>query len=187
MSRIIPHLKATSYPHPPQPIHSFTQINNPTTIITTMDEDLIAFICFLTLFILFPISLALSITGCIAHSRTRAWQKERAQKAAHLEASDPLLDGKTNNLSTEDVEEQDFWDEEDEEEDRKRKVEELEEATMTFGQKWRKEFRKIWNGSGRNLIKEREREERKKLAKLVVRAMEKREARRAGEALPVYQ
>lgn len=151
-----------------------------------MDEDLIAFGCIMLLFLSFPFLLVLSITGCIAYSRTKAWDKSRNQGAITLEAT-RLVD------SPED-DEDDFCDTDDENEHHARKAEEEADKSLTFRQKFRKEFKKCWNGKGREeVVKTKEREERRKLAKAVAREMDRRERRRArqgvagqAEELPPY-
>lgn len=150
-----------------------------------MDDDLIAFCLFLVLFLSWPISVGLIITSCVAYARTKKWDKERNLKTANLE---------TNRLVEDD--ESDFFDTDDEEDYNARKAEELAESHMTFGQKWRKEFKKTFSGKGAEQIrKEKEREERKKLAKAVAKELERRERRQArrearkagGEMPPAYQ
>lgn len=139
-----------------------------------MDEDIIAMSVMLALFVLFPLGVALSITSCIAYTRTKAWDKARNLKAANLE---------TNTLLNSEDDESDFLDTDDEAEHNERKAEEDRERFFTFNQKWRKEFRKTWSGKGtKNIIQEREREERKKLAKAVARELERRERRKARRA-----
>ena len=155
-----------------------------------MDEDILALCIFMALLLAFPFSIVFFTTACIAYARTKKWDKERATKAAHIESeTNTLLDG----------EEDDFLDTEDEADYHERKAEEERDRLLTFNQKWRKEFGKVWNGKGaKQLIKEREREERRKLAKAIAREMDRRErhqARRAaaesltgaGEALPPYK
>ena len=147
------------------------------TIITpiqpaNMDEDLIAMIVVMGLFVTFPLGVVLFTTACIAYSRTKTWDKERNLKSVNAESSDPLID-----------DEDDFLDTDDEEEYATKKAEEENDKTLTFKQKFRKEFRAVWSGKGREqIVKEREREERKKLAKAVAKELERRERRRARKA-----
>jgi hypothetical protein len=137
-----------------------------------MDEDLLALIVVMGVFVTFPLGVVLFTTGCIAYSRTKKWDKERNLKAVNAESSDPLIDG-----------EDDFLDTDDEEEYAAKKAEEENDKTLTFKQKFRKEFRAVWSGKGREqIIKEREREERKKLAKAVAKELERLERRRARKA-----
>ncbi|KAF1838663.1 hypothetical protein BDW02DRAFT_564771 [Decorospora gaudefroyi] len=150
-----------------------------------MDEDLIAFGIVMLLFLSFPFLMVLSITGCIAYSRTKAWDKARNQRAVSLEAE-------TNRLVEAD-DESDFYDTDDEEEHNKRVAEEEIDKSLTFNQKFRKEFKKVWSGKGKTeILKQKEREERRKLAKAVAREMnriERRKARAAkvqSEDLPAY-
>ena len=138
-----------------------------------MDEDLIAMIVVMGLFVAFPLGVVIFTTSCIAYSRTKKWDKERNLKSVNAEASDPLID----------EDEDDFLDTEDEAEYTAKKVEEENDKTLTFKQKFRKEYRAVWSGKGREqIIKEREREERKKLAKAVAKELERRERRRARKA-----
>ncbi|KAH7136190.1 hypothetical protein B0J11DRAFT_179932 [Dendryphion nanum] len=140
-----------------------------------MDEDIIAMCVMLTLFVLFPLGVAMSITSCIAYSRTKAWDKARTLKTANLESSSTLLEHSDD--------ESDFYDTDDETEHNERKAEEDSEQNFTFNQKWRKEFRKTWSGKGtKQILLDKEREERKKLAKAVAREMDRRERRRVKKA-----
>jgi hypothetical protein len=153
-----------------------------------MDEDLIAFAIVMLLFLSFPFITVLSITGCVAYSRTKAWDKTRNQRAVGLESEN-------NRLVTPD-DESDFYDTDDEEEHNKRKAEEDADQFLTFHQKFRKEFKKVWAGKGKtDVLKQKEREERRKLAKAVAREMnriERRKARAQAQAsaqsddLPAY-
>lgn len=153
-----------------------------------MDEDIIALCVFVGLLIAFPLSIVLLTTSCIAYSRTKKWDKERNLKAANLETE-------SNNLLDTDDDE-DFLDTDDEADYNERKAEEEQDKFLTFGQIWCKEFKKLWNGKGtKQLLKEREREERRKFAKAVAAELDRRErrsakkaAKHAGdkEALPPY-
>lgn len=137
-----------------------------------MDEDLIVFGAVMVLFLAFPFFIVVSITGCIAYSRTKAWDKSRNQGSLSLESSRLVED-----------DESDFIDTDDEEEHNKRKAEEEADKLLTFRQKFNKEFKKCWNGKGRDeIVKSKEREERRKLAKAVARELDRRERRRARQA-----
>ncbi|KAF1942662.1 hypothetical protein EJ02DRAFT_453986 [Clathrospora elynae] len=150
-----------------------------------MDEDLIAAGIVMLLFLSFPFITVLCITGCVAYSRTKAWDKTRNQRAVSLEAE-------TNRLVESDAE-SDFYDTDDETEHKERKAEEESDRFSTFNQKFRKEFRKVWTGKGKiDVMKQKEREERRKLAKAVAREMvrlERSKARQARKAedLPPYE
>jgi Skp family chaperone for outer membrane proteins len=140
-----------------------------------MDEDLIAFGIVMVLFLSFPFMIVMGITGCIAYSRTKAWDKARNQGAISLEST-RLVENAADDES-------DFYDTDDEENHTKRKAEEEADSTLTFNQKLRKEFKKCWNGKGReDIIKNKEREERKKLARSVVRALERRARKQERQA-----
>ena len=156
-----------------------------------MDEDLIAFGIVMLLFLSFPFLTVLSITSCVAYSRTKTWDRARNQRAISLESSE------TNRLVSDSTidEDEDFYDTDDEEEHNARKADEEADKYLTFGQKFRKEFRKVWSGKGKNeVLKQKEREERRKLAKAVARELERRERRKeraerkklAAEDLPAY-
>ena len=133
-----------------------------------MDEDLIAFGIVMLLFLSFPFLTVLSITGCVAYSRTKAWDKARNQRAVSLESSE------TNPLVTE---------ADDEEEHNQRQADEEADKHLTFGQKFRKEFKSVWMGKGKtDVLKQKEREERRKLAKAVARELDRRERRKARAA-----
>jgi hypothetical protein len=148
-----------------------------------MDEDLIAFGIVMVVLLSMPFALLMSIMSCVAYSRTKAWDKKRNQGSLALE-SEPLVD-----------DESDFLDTDDEEEHNKRKADAEADKTLTFKQKFWKEFRSAWNGKGREeIMKNKEREERRKLAKAVAREMDRRERRRAraaaqgqSEDLPPYK
>ena len=140
-----------------------------------MDEDLIAFGIVMVLFLSFPFLIVLSITGCVAYGRTKAWDKSRNHRAVSLESE--------NNRLVESDEESDFYDTDDETEHNERKAEEEADKLLTFKQKFRKEFKKVWTGKGnKDVMKQKEREERKKLAKAVAREMSRIERRRARQA-----
>ncbi|KAH7402114.1 hypothetical protein DE146DRAFT_455262 [Phaeosphaeria sp. MPI-PUGE-AT-0046c] len=140
-----------------------------------MDEDLIAFGIVIVLFLSFPFFIVMSITGCVAYSRTKAWDKSRNQGAITLEST-RLVEGR-------DDDESDFVDTDDEDDYNKRKADEEADKVLTFNQKFRKEFKKCWNGKGReDIVKTKEREERRKLAKAVARALDRRERKRARQA-----
>jgi hypothetical protein len=138
-----------------------------------MDDDLIAFGVIMLGFLSMPFLVVLGVTGCVAYSRTKAWDKTRNQGAISLESS---------RLVDED-EESDFLDTDDENDHIQRKTEEESDKSLTFNQKFRKEFKKCWNGKGReDIINTKVREERRKLAKAVAREMDRRERRRARKA-----
>ncbi|KAF3001462.1 hypothetical protein E8E13_008339 [Curvularia kusanoi] len=137
-----------------------------------MDEDLLALLAVMGIFVTFPLSVVLFTTACVAYSRTKKWDKERNLAAVNAESSSPLID-----------EEDDFLDTDDEEEYAAKKAEEENDKTLTFKQKFRKEFKAVWSGKGREqIVKEKEREERRKLAKAVAKELERRERRRARKA-----
>jgi hypothetical protein len=152
-----------------------------------MDEDLIAFGIFMLLFLSFPFLTVLGITGCVAYSRTKTWDKARNVRAVSLESE-------TNPLVESNDDESDFYDTDDEEEHNTRRAEEEADKNITFNQKFRKEFKKVWSGKGKtDIVKQREREERRKLAKAVAREMQRVERRKAraaakvqSEDLPAY-
>lgn len=154
---------------------------------TTMDEDLIALTVMVGVLIVLPLSVVTLVLGSVSYARTKAWDRARNQRATAQEA---LLPGSSSDDS-------EFYDTDDENEANERKAEESREAMMTFGQKWRKEFGKAWKGKGMVQIqKEREREERRKLAKAVAKELERRERRaarkieagkREKEGLPRYE
>ncbi|KAF2443424.1 hypothetical protein P171DRAFT_432682 [Karstenula rhodostoma CBS 690.94] len=133
--------------------------------------------------IVFPLSIVALVLGSVAYARTKSWDRARNQRST---AQESLLPTATDDDS-------EFYDTDDETEANERKAEESREAMMTFGQKWRKEFGKAWKGKGiKQMQKEREREERRKLAKAVAKELDRRERRAARkaekkEALPRYE
>ncbi|KAF9732192.1 hypothetical protein PMIN06_009902 [Paraphaeosphaeria minitans] len=148
-----------------------------------MDEDLIALCVMVGVLIVFPLSVVALVLGSVAYARTKAWDRARN----HLSNAQESL------LPTAEDDDSEFYDTDDEAEANERKDEEARDAMMTFGQKWRKEFGKAWKGKGMMQIqKEREREERRKLAKAVAKELDRRERRAARKAdtkegLPRYE
>jgi hypothetical protein len=140
-----------------------------------MDEDLIAFGIVMVLFLSVPVMITCSITGCVAYGRTKAWDRARNQGAITLES--------TRLVENSDDDESDFVDTDDEDDYNKRKAEEEAEKSLTFKQKFWKEFKKCWNGKvGSELVKTKEREDRKKLAIAIAKVLDRRERRRARKA-----
>lgn len=147
-----------------------------------MDEDDVFAILFLLTIFTLPLTLVLATTSLIAYSRTRKWaaaNKKSVRLPTDPEASSALL-------SSDDAEDEDddYLDTEDEAEQTAAKAEAEADKSKTFGQMWRKEFRKVWSGKGaKGIAKEREREERRKLAKAVARELDRRERRRERRAI----
>jgi hypothetical protein len=114
-----------------------------------------------------PLLLVFSIISCVAYSKTKAWKKEKAKRAARVDGDvemDPLV--------SEDEEEDEPLDSEDEAEITARKAEETQDWDLTTYQKWKKEIKKQWSGAAqRELTKKKEREDRTKIAKEVAREM----------------
>lgn len=149
-----------------------------------MDEDDVFAILFLLTIVTLPLTLVLATTSLIAYSRTKKWaaaNKKSVRLPTDPEASSAAL------LSSDDVEDDeddDYLDTEDEAEQTAAKAEAEADKSKTFGQMWRKEFRKVWSGKGaKGIAKEREREERRKLAKAVARELDRRERRRERRAI----
>lgn len=140
-----------------------------------MDEDLqdlLALGVFMVALLSMPFVLLTSIMTCVAYKRTKAWDKARNQGAIALE-SERLVDD----------DESDFLDTDDEDDHKKCKADEEADKTLTFKQKFWKEFKHTWTGKSReDIVKTKEREERRKLAKAVAREMDRRERRRARRA-----
>ncbi len=161
-----------------------------------MDDDTLEIIyglLFMSLFILFPVVLVLSITACIALSSTREWQKARA--AASSPSSSSIESAPLNpDEEAEEEDELDFLDSDEEADYHALKAEQAADKLLTFRQKFRKDFKKIWTGGvGKDAAKIREREERRKVARAVAREIERLERRRVrrgerglGEGLPSY-
>jgi len=148
---------------------------SPHLLLPIMDEDfqdLLALGVFMVALLSMPFVLLMSIMTCVAYSRTKAWDKARNQGAIALE-SERLVDD----------DESDFLDTDDEDDHKKRKADEEADKTLTFKQKFWKEFKHAWTGKSReDIVKTKEREERRKLAKAVAREMDRRERRRARQA-----
>lgn len=149
-----------------------------------MDEDLIALCVMVGVLIVFPLSVVTLVLGSVAYARTKAWDRARNQRTTAQESLLPTADADDDS---------EFYDTDDETEANERKAEQSRDAMMTFGQKWRKEFGKAWKGKGiKQIQKEREREERRKLAKAVAKELDRRERRAAKKAetkegLPRYE
>jgi hypothetical protein len=159
-----------SYPTNPYQTLCYNQI----TLHFNMDEDLIAFGIVMVLFLAVPFMIVASITGCVAYGRTKAWDRARNQGFIALESTS-LVDNHDD--------ESDFVDTDDEDDYNKRKAEEEVEKTLTFKQKYWKEYKKCWNGKvNSDLVKTKEREERKKLAIAIAKVLDRRERRRARKA-----
>jgi hypothetical protein len=113
-----------------------------------------------------PLFLIFSVISCVAYSKTKAWKKEKAKRAAQVEGDvemDPLV--------SEDEEEEPL-DSEDDAEITARKEEQNQDWNLTAYQKWKKEMKKQWSGAAqRELTKKKEREDRAKIAKEVAREM----------------
>lgn len=139
-----------------------------------MDEDYVALILFISLFLTFPFVLITGILSCIACSRTRAWKKEQRKRRFQNLSQSP---DNESLVESEEEEEDDFLDTEDEEDQKKAKAEELADRNLTTRQKFRKEFGRAWKGNVQDLQKQKEREERRKLAKAVAREIERQERR----------
>lgn len=157
--------------------HNYVEIiKNRTSI---MDEELIGLALVLVLAVGAPLLIVLSIVGCVAYTRTQAWDKTRNQRSLGLEIE-------TNRLvpSASDADcDSDLYDTDEEEERSKAKAEEEADRFITFNQKFRKEFRRVWSGKGGGEIaKKKERDDRRKLAKAVVREMARVERRKARKA-----
>lgn len=141
-----------------------------------MIEILIIF-GFLALVASFPLLVALAITGSIAYTRTRKWDKARQQRSIGSASESNRLVGEK------DLDSDDFYDTEDEEEHEQRKKEEEADRFLTFRQKYWKEFKGVWSGKGNtDAAKKKEREDRRKLAKAVVRELARVERRKARTA-----
>ncbi|CAI6339595.1 unnamed protein product [Periconia digitata] len=147
-----------------------------------MDEEDILAILFLLTILSLPLTLVLLTTSIIAYSRTKKWDLERRQRGTKSTSSDPEASASLL-PENEDEEEDDFLDSEDEAEETARKVEAEKDSHKTFAQMWRKEFRRVWSGKGvKRIAEERERAERKKLAKAVAKELDRRERRRQRKA-----
>lgn len=159
-----------------------------------MDEDLLAFCAVMAVFLSAPLLVVFSITSCIAYSRTKAWDKKRNQRITTLE-SEPLV-AVTTTTSSADAADPDLdldYDTEDEAEQTQRKAQEEADRSLSFWQMYRRNFASVWRGKGREeLVREKERaerRERRKIAREVVRLLERRErmGRGVGEGLPPYK
>ncbi|KAB2108736.1 hypothetical protein AG0111_0g2462 [Alternaria gaisen] len=114
-----------------------------------------------------------SLDGYHAYKRTKAWEKCRDQ---HYNTQS----SETTHCVPEKSSDLEFYDTEDEEEHYQRKAEEEADKHLTFYGKFWKEFQNQASGKiGSDEMKKRDREERKKLAKAVVRELDLRERKKA--------
>lgn len=180
-----------------------------------MDEDTAA-LCILALLFLTILSTPLLITACVALSTTRKWAANQRRplrlpttkvngEGTDLEASEGLIGNKiADEESDDDFEEDEFLDAADrrfyaQKQERKLKAQKEREADLrlTFGNKFVKEWKKCWVGSGGSLEERKqeaefkEEEGRRKVAREAVREvlrLQRRMERRgkAAEGLPRY-
>jgi len=145
-----------------------------------MDEDTLAvcILLFAAIFIVgFGFSLAFSITACVAWGRTKQWKKEKAHRN-NPDAEEILL-AASENENDSDLDPEDS----DDEAELKVREEARQDWTLTTKQKFRKELKKAWKGTG--IVEARriqEREERKKVAKAVAKELAKMERKRERKA-----
>lgn len=144
-------------------------------------DDMFVVVPLFVIFLSSPILLVAGILSCIAWSNTRRWKKEKLQRLHASDDQNPLL---TKPLAPQD--EPEFLDSEDEAEYREQQAEEAEkeaEWSLTTGQKFRKELKKTWVGSANKakVDEKAAKEERKKMAREIVREMMRYQKKQSGE------
>ena len=181
--------------------HTSIQLaEHPTLIDAIMDEDidgLLIFLLVMGIFISIPFIIILSIFSCMACSRTRKWNKEKARRAldgntADLEAEEAALvdndnDDEADSLDENSASESDSEPSTTAEAKAKAKAQREEDNKpdwhLTTGQKFRKELKKAFKGiDNKDAAKKKEKDERRKLAKAVAIEMTRVERRRARKA-----
>ncbi|CAN9241217.1 unnamed protein product [Alternaria alternata] len=119
--------------------------------------------------------------GYKAYKRTKAWHKCRDQHFIDTQSPETIRCLLEKNSDVE------FYDTEDEEEHHQRKAEEKADKHLTFYGKLWKEFRNQQSGKiGFDEVKKKDREERRKLAKAVVRELDLRERNKAKNTDKVH-
>ena len=141
-----------------------------------MDDDtfeMVMVMIFMGSILALPFFIILAVSLSMTYSKTLAWDKARKEKQARLDRVEeqPLVE-EDGDL--------DFVDTEDEEDYQKRKVEEENDESLTFKQKFWKEWKKPSNQLAKDEQKKKEREERKKLAKAVARQLDRMQRKRDG-------
>lgn len=155
-----------------------------------MGEDSVFMICF-GLFLVVVLSLPLSLSACIAASRTRTWAKEKTGRnytqlsSSDLEA-DPLVDSDAEDDFL-DAEDEEYYNAKRQQKQRERDEEQADRALSTRA-KFFKEWAKCWKGPNpeQRRLQEQElkaQDERRKIAREAVREylrIERRKARKAA-------
>lgn len=180
-----------NHPLPCSPPFPYSEINNSSAYLYTrfrtnliMNIGFIVVGCILA-FILCPTLILFLFFSCLdgykAYKRTKAWHKCRDQHFIDTQSPETIrcLPEKNSDLK--------FYDTEDEEEHHQRKAEEKADKHLTFYGKLWKEFRNQQSGKiGSDEMKKKDREERRKLAKAVVRELDLRERNKAKNTNKVH-
>lgn len=149
-----------------------------------MEEEvsvILVLLGFLFAFLAIPFLLICSIQTCVAYSRTRKWQKAKAK----AQADSPLPES-ANLVASTDADSESELDPEDSGDEAvlQQREEERNDLTLTFRQKFRKEFGRAMKGDQKLVEREKklnERKERRRLAKEVAREMVRMERRKQGK------
>lgn len=149
-----------------------------------MDEDLVFGLCFLLAIFLLPVLLVTTILSICAAVETRSWQKKKALRLQNSDVSDSLINKTSSDSDSDsDVEILDSEDEAEKQDRIDAKQEEEAEWLLTTKEKFFKELSKAFRGRGAKIAErlrlKKEREERRKLAKDVVKVMRRYERRQA--------
>lgn len=158
-----------------------------------MEQYIIIPILVIPLNILTVCLFAFLVNAIPAYKRTKKWDKARRQSATDTELE---LELEENTLLSPQSDEADSFDTDDETELNERKADQEMDKSLTFRQKRLKEFEDQWKGKvAEKAVMDKEREERRKLAKAVARELDRIEGRRMtefeseaqdAEALPPY-
>lgn len=158
-----------------------------------MDDDTI-FGVFFVFFLLFVVSLPVTITACIAASKTRKWAKDNNRARTRAASTNTDADAENDPLAedSEDELEVEFLDSEDEEyyvarREQKRKERAKREADLLLStrRKFIKEWKQCWTGpyaTAKERVEEqkmKEHTERRKIAREAVREYLREERKKA--------
>lgn len=169
-----------------------------------MDEDTVVGIFFIG-FLLFVFSLPVSLTACVAASKTRKWAKSKTNTRARANGiiltcadvvrveNEPLVEESDSEAEDSEIE---YLDSEDEayhrakrEQKRKQREEKEADALLSTRAKFIKEWKACWKGPARTEAervgeqKFKEQEERRKIAREAVREYLRLERKKARKAL----
>lgn len=149
-----------------------------------MDEDVIFGICFLLAIFSLPVLFVGGILVLSAAAETRSWQKKKAARLQNSDVSDSLIPKESaDHDSDSDLELLDSEDEAEKKDREEAKREEEADWQLTTKEKFWKELGNTWGGRSKKIAErnqqKKEREDRRKLAKDMVKVMRRYERRQA--------